>query len=446
MSESASVELQIKHIVADLAQTSVDAIEAARWVTDYRVDSLQLLILREKLESVLQVHFPDSVWLNFSSIREVADYVSQRRPAAAAVAAGPSGSVAVAPSGPATAPAAAQTGAPRRYTPSGLLYADIEVGMPLTGRNNLAEGPLLQLLGDLRWSHISQLCGVPSKQIVDAEQNRLYPTFFFVEMNFPPTRPLAGYGENDRVKAVSDLRRFGASMLDGTFHLLPADAPETGTLPPATSEAPTVRLSNIFVMQFSGAEWLKKSRPANPGFDRIPELAQAPDSYVSVKQAEKDGRFGAPPAGYVRMTDAPVSVEYRLVPDRDLNGAGLVYFANYPVFLDIAERSVLEAAALPLPSALIDRRTLVRRRSAYLNNASARDLLRIEVEPWLENPFLSDSVAPELAPIRLWLNFKMYRQSDGRLMMVSTAEKTVFSRAIEDAPFCAELEQMAQAR
>jgi hypothetical protein len=32
------------------------------------------------------------------------------------------------------------------------------------------------------------------------------------------------------------------------------------------------------------------------------------------------------------------------VPDRDLNGAGLVYFANYPMFLDICERDVLASA------------------------------------------------------------------------------------------------------
>jgi probable biosynthetic protein (TIGR04098 family) len=338
--------------------------------------------------------------------------------------------------------------AERRYTPSGLLYADLEIGMPLTGRNNLAEGPLLQRLGDLRWGHISHLCGVPSKQILDAEGHRLYPTFFYVETAFPRTRPMASFGENDRLKVASDLQRFGASMLDGTFYLLPEDYPESSSLSfdrvdtAVAAGMPAVRFSNIFVMQFSGAEWLKKSRPANPGFERIREMPEAPNSYALVKQAEKAGYFSLPPAGFVPMTDGVMKRAYNLVPDRDLNGAGLVYFANYPLFLDVCEREVLAAADLPLTDELIDRRTLVRRQSAYLNNASARDVLSVEIEAFVENPFASQNPAPEMAPIRLFINYNMYRQSDGRLMMVSTAEKVIFSRAMEDAPFFSKLEDL----
>ncbi|MBI1763012.1 MAG: hypothetical protein HYR56_16415 [Acidobacteria bacterium] len=432
------LETQVKSVIAGLAQTTAGEIDAGRWATHYRIDSLQLLVLRETLESVLQTHFSDAVWLGFGSIRELVDYVALRK-------AGTNNGL---PSAAALQPAVVKDAArsERRYTAAGTLYADVEIGMPLTGRNNLAEGPLLQLLGDLRWRHIAHLCGVPSKQLADAEGHRLYPTFFYVELAFPAARPLAAFGENDRFTAASSLQRFGASMLDGTFYLLPAEHAEPA-LPPfadvaaaVAANVPAIRLSNIFVLQFNGAEWLKKARPANPGFETIPALAEAPDAYLLVKQAEKEGCFARPPAGYVPMTAGPVQTTYKLAPDRDLNGAGLVYFANYPLFLDLAERELLAGAALPLTEELLDRRTLVRRRSAYLNNASARDLLLIEAEPWVENPFAAGHPAPELAPIRLWINYKMFRQSDARLMMVSTVEKTVSGRALEDAPFFARLE------
>jgi probable biosynthetic protein (TIGR04098 family) len=434
------VELQVKGIVADMSRTDEASIDSSKWVTHYRIDSLQLLILRETLESVLQVHLSDSVWLGFRSINELVDYVSKKK---TAINYAVTQQAAITPTNhaqPHTAKAAE-----RRYTPSGLLYADVEIGMPLTGRNNLAEGPLLQRLGDLRWGHISQLCGVPSKHIVDADGHRLYPTFFYVETAFPQHRPMASFGENDRVKVASDLQRFGASMLDGTFYLLPEDYPETGTLSfdsvdsALSAGIAAVRFSNIFVMQFSGAEWLKKSRPSNPGFERIKEMPQAPNSYALVKQAEKDGYFSLPPAGFVPMTDGAVTRTYKLVPDRDLNGAGLVYFANYPIFLDVCEREVLASAGLPLTDELIDKRTLVRRKSAYLNNASAQDTLSVEIEVFIENPFAAENPAPEMAPIRLFINYRMYRISDGRLMMVSTAEKVIFSRAMEDTPFFSKL-------
>jgi probable biosynthetic protein (TIGR04098 family) len=441
--ERAIVELQVKGIVADMSKTDEASLDSSKWVTHYKIDSLQLLILRETLESVLQVHLSDSVWLGFRSIDELVDYVSRKKTALNNAA---QKSAAVTQVNPAQLQAP-QT-AERRYTPSGLLYADVEVGMPLTGRNNLAEGPLLQRLGDLRWGHISHLCGVPSKQIIDAEGHRLYPTFFYVETAFPRSRPMASFGENDRLKVASDLQRFGASMLDGTFYLLPEDYQETGSLSfdsvdsAVAAGVPAVRFSNIFVMQFSGAEWLKKSRPANPGFERIREMPEAPNAYALVKQAEKDGYFSLPPAGFVPMTDGVIKKAYHLVPDRDLNGAGLVYFANYPIFLDVCEREVLASADLPLTDELIDRRTLVRRRSAYLNNASARDVLSVEIEAFVENPFASENPAPEMAPIRLFINYNMYRKSDGRLMMVSTAEKVIFSRAMEDTPFFSKLKDL----
>ena len=128
---------------------------------------------------------------------------------------------------------------------------------------------------------------------------------------------------------------------------------------------PAVRLSNIFVKQFAGAQWLKKGRPAHPDFARVPALADPPDWYEATKQAEQAGRFESCGPEWTPLTDGPVHRDYRLVPDRDLNGAGLVYLANYPMFLDICERDVLASARSPLSEDVLDDRTLIRRRSAY---------------------------------------------------------------------------------
>ena len=118
-------------------------------------------------------------------------------------------------------------------------------------------------------------------------------------------------------------------------------------------------------------------------------------------------------------------VEYRLVPERDLNGAGLVYLANYPLFLDICERQALRLGRFEFPDAMLDRRALVRRRSAYLNNASSKDTMTVEVEAWLQRAEASARSTRGAGSIRLFVNYRMRRMSDGRLMMVSSAEKLV---------------------
>jgi probable biosynthetic protein (TIGR04098 family) len=277
----------------------------------------------------------------------------------------------------------------------------------------------------------------------------LYATFFYVDVAFPQASPMAAFGENDRFKITSTLARYGTSMLDGTSYLLPVSethrASGLGDVSFSSLEqaiaagVPAVRLSNVFVRQFAGAEWLKKGRPAHPRFEQIPALSEPPDSYLVTKQAEQSGQFGSRGSGWIAMTDGPVQQEYRLVPDRDLNGAGLVYFANYPMFLDICERAVLLSARLPLSESLVDRRTLVRRQSAYLNNASSTDTLRIEIEPWIHESELARAQSADTIDLRLHVNCRMYRRSDDRLMMVATALKVVRGVSPAEVPLALRL-------
>lgn len=436
---SSAVELQIKEIVARLARVGVEKIDAARTASFYGLDSLGQLEFRELLERRFQVYLDDRTFTGFGSISELAAHVGARQTAPAGSNSETADRLA--------APVTAHSGG-RRLMPSGVLYDEIEIGMSLTCLNHLAESPLLKYLGDLRWRHLSALTGVPSRLFADDEGRRLYPSFFYVEMAFPAQSPLAAYGENDRLKIASTLRRYGGSMLDGHCYLLPPDHAERDASPFDSIESavaagvPVVRLSNIFVEQYNGSEWLRTARPANPGFKTIPELTLAPESYLTMKRAEKGDPLARPGAAYVPMTNGPVRVEYRLVVDRDFSSTGLVYFANYPVFLDICEREALASARLALTEETLDRRTLVRRRSAYLNNAPARDTLVVEVEPWLENPFANDHPAPEMAPIRLFVNYRMYRKSDGRLMMVSTAEKLISGVPLSETKFFSALSSL----
>ena len=393
-----SAESELRSLIAELTRDRPENVDLALPMDRQGLDSLQMIILRERVESSLAVVFSDDEWMALES--------------------------------PATVLARVRSQTAGGHS-SDLHWSrnDLEIGMPLTGRNNLAETPLLQYLGDLRWRQISDIVGVPSREIADEAGERLYATFYYVEVAFPPGRPMSSFGENDRFSVVSSLARYGTSMVDGTSYLVPGSG-DAGVRYASIREAiaagiPAVRLSNIFVRQFVGAQWLKKGRPAHPSFLRIPALADPPDSYDATKRAEQAGTFGAGGPEWTPMTNGPVAREYRLLPDRDLNGAGLVYFANYPMFLDLCERDVLASAPSPLSHDLIDQRSVVHRRSAYLNNAAGRDTLRVEIEPWIR---VDD------AGLHLSINGRLFRRSDERLMMVSTATKVVPATAVPDFP------------
>jgi hypothetical protein len=48
-----------------------------------------------------------------------------------------------------------------------------------------------------------------------------------------------------------------------------------------------------------------------------------------------------------------------------------------------------------------------------------------------------------MAPIRLFMNYRMVRRSDGRKMSVSQAEKVIFGKTLEDADLLEPLKKLA---
>lgn len=424
--DRASIEHRVRSILGAIAKRPPDAIDSEASVgRDLGLSSLDNLELRESLERAFSIYIPDTDVECLDTLSSIVNLVEAK-------STGPQGEAR-----PSSSP-----GPELRSTTvaSDTLNVEFEIGMPHTGRNNLCEHALLRELGHLRWQHITAVTGVASRDVVDEQSERLYPTFFYAELGFPDARPMSGYKENDVLTVAGTLHRFGRSILDGTYFLFPGEWPAYRKAPYADPRQALqdgvgfVRLSNIFVKQWRGAGWLKQSRPAHPGFDRIAEIPATPDSHDLIMQTQEHGTFLDVPDGYVPLTAGELEVRYDIVPDRDLNGAGLLYFANYPVFLDIAERQVLgECGALSLSEDLIDRRTLQHRHIGYYSNAMANERLRIGIQAWLENPFLDGATEPRSAPIRLLLNYRMQRESDGRLMLISSAKKVITGATLGDS-------------
>lgn len=262
---------------------------------------------------------------------------------------------------------------------------------------------------------------------------------------------MASFGENDRFTVVNTLQSYGNSIVDGFSFFYPASWPDEKKIPLQSVEqaleigVPCIRSSNIFVKMLQGASWLKKSRPAQAGMDYVPKVAEVPETYAFIKTAGAEGRFRTPPETYSRLSPERLRVDYPIEPDRDLNGVGLLYYANYSMILDIAERRILpERLLIPLSHDLLDLRTVVSRESAYLSNARQSDSIEVFLDVWMENPFLTGHPAPDMSPIRLFMNYEMFRRSDGRKMVVSSAEKVIFGVTLEEAGLLEALEKLSK--
>lgn len=297
--------------------------------------------------------------------------------------------------------------------------SSLVLGMPHTRTHALSEIALLCHAAHLRWGDIAAATGVPSSRHCDEEGRPVYASIYFTEIGGFPPSGLAAFGPDDEVEFVSRLGRHGRTMMDGD-HRLHAPGVLPDALPVELPPAPFVRLSNILVAVGDGADDLKIAAPRNADVERIPPLAEEPDSYRIIKRARGEGRFFAPPPDAVALWSGARVAECDVNPDRDLNGVGLLYFANYVAFMDFAERQLL-AAAGDLTVDEIDRRLTVRRRIGYYGNAQPHDRLAVEVEAFL------------LGGRRLLLQHRVRRRSDDRLIAVSSVEKHLEGAARDPA-------------
>jgi probable biosynthetic protein (TIGR04098 family) len=275
----------------------------------------------------------------------------------------------------------------------------LELGMPLLGRNGLHESSLLKAIGDDRWRELSQLGGVPSSRIRDAFDNRLYATFCFVELNLAPDRPLSSYGENEYLQfSRTPLQHYQRVYLDGAYQLA------TGPF--------AIRCTNVFIYQLAGPQQLKMAQPETLSFDKMVELPTQPDSLDLCRTARDTGTFQE-----VRSTGIDFGshqTTYVLDADRDANGAGLIYFANFVSFLDYADRALLKMAQLPTP--LVDARSTYWRRIGYFGNAQVHDQLQITVS--------GNADTSSEGHLLLSFDYRVNRLSDGKMILVSSARKS----------------------
>lgn len=312
-----------------------------------------------------------------------------------------------------------------------VIRSELELGMPHLDAHGLGESPTLKHLGHLRWQSFQQLTGVRTRDVVDAEGRRLYATFYHVDIAFPPSSPPHAFGENDPVVWLGTLGAFGRNILDGRFVL---HRPADGVAEPQVSDdepserllragTPVIRLSNIFIAKEGGPDTLRIAQPANVDFTRIRELSAPPDAHDVNRLARDRGRFFDPPSGARPHAPVRVTLDHPIDADRDVNAAGLVYFANFPAFFHAAERRVL--AAFPhggVPRAWVERRGTLRRRIGLFGNVRLDDGVRMEIEAALRpEPILA--ATPPQPYGQMWFTLRCTRLSDQRLIAITTADR-----------------------
>lgn len=301
---------------------------------------------------------------------------------------------------------------------------ELVLGLPHTKYNGLAEHLLLIHTGHLHWTSIARVIGKPLSSLRTRNGEEVYATFYFIEERFPDHALVNTFKLDDRLRVGIFLRAFkniaveGQILLDHEARLMESIAELKGAPSSvAIARHPYIRFGNIFITPASGNSSLKVAPPANADFSAFQPLPNEENPYHLTKLAEQTGSLGLLDDAW-KCVDATqgFKVLYAIDPDRDSNGAGLVYFANYIAFMDSAERAAMRANSQRFFSDKeIEGRAVQWRRVAYYGNATLTDQLRIQV---------SIFVRPEEIK-KIGLRYAINRDEDGQLICLSEAIKVL---------------------
>lgn len=307
---------------------------------------------------------------------------------------------------------------------------ELILGLPHTNHQGLAEHLLLQWAGHYHWTSLARAIGTPLSALRTASGHEVYATFYFVEERFPDQALPDMFQLDDRLQFAVFLRAYKGISVETKIVFDHADrlrdwiATSPASLSDEAARAhPFVRMATIFITPETGNSRLKVASPAGIDFSRIAALPNDDNPYQLTRLAREMGTLGltADPWTAVTPLDGHESV-YAIDIDRDTNGAGLFYFANYVTVMDRAERAAL-IAARHCSSDAIAGRCVEHRRIAYFGNVSTSDSIRTRVFAFQR---------PD-DPSRVALRYEMRRDEDGELICLSEAVKKLGSIAGEHA-------------
>ncbi|MGW0764535.1 LnmK family bifunctional acyltransferase/decarboxylase [Streptomyces sp. NPDC002676] len=244
-------------------------------------------------------------------------------------------------------------------------------------------------IGDWTWEAVAAASGTNVHAARTAEGQPVYLSFYYYRVRGGRTVHPHGLAFGDELQVDSRVFQFGSQSALTLHRLAPAELGLTdGPLKPSeVYDEP--HPDCLYVENVN--RWVARSRPgSNQGLAEVapPDFAYAdlprlPSDYsprTFVGRAREAGSFhsedprGLVPAGPVH------TFEYALDVTRDLNGAGLVYFAAYFSIFDTALLSLWRSLGRSDQGFL--RRKVVDQKLGYFGNADPGAVFTISVRRW----------------------------------------------------------------
>jgi probable biosynthetic protein (TIGR04098 family) len=317
---------------------------------------------------------------------------------------------------------------------------ELLVQMPhMAPGEKLSEVEFLKVLAAFQWEAIARALHRRPPELMNAQNERLYGSVIDVELHLGERHSMEILGEDVNVRVKNRVRFFAKKFVEGLFVIDDQDVP--ASLLETIETRKDLRqlksswacMTNAFIARGGSNVKLKVFKPVGADDRDVPEIGETPLGIVEqgrvMRSGEIDPLAGDPTAALhlVPRTDGPI--HYAIVPESDLNGASLVYFARYEAMMNYGERLFLsEHLDRPFSSELISYLSTEHRKAYFFGNATPNDVVEIRVEARVLPPgsFAEPPAGqPYRTPLKFLFRIDLYRGSDKVLMASSLVRKAL---------------------
>jgi probable biosynthetic protein (TIGR04098 family) len=316
---------------------------------------------------------------------------------------------------------------------------DFVVQMPhLAPGEKLSEVEFLKIIAAHQWESIARALGTRPSDIANDQGERLYGSVIDVELFLGDRHSMEILGEDAQIRVRNRVQFYAGRFVEGLFVIDDAEIPDE-VLASVKSRQDLRSLgtswacmTNAFIARTGSNVRLKVFRPAGAEAPEVPRIESVPFGITEQGRVQASGEvqpLGGDEGGIPLRDSRPGDIRYSIVPESDLNGAGLVYFARYEAMMNYGERIFLtQHLDVPISTELVSYLSTEHRRAFFFANASPTDTVRVGVFCTLVPPgSFTRAAAPRghRVPFKLQFRIDLYRESDNVLMASSLVRKAL---------------------
>lgn len=318
-------------------------------------------------------------------------------------------------------------------------HFELLVQMPhMAPGEKLSEVEFLKMLAAYQWEAIARALHRRPPELMNSANERLYGSVIDVELHLGERHGMEILGEDVAIQLRNRVRFFAKKFVEGLFVIDDREIPDSVVERIETRkdlrafQGSWACMTNAFIARGGSNVKLKVFKPVGAD-EGAPEIGETPLGIVEQGRVQRSGEIEplpGDPAAAIHLparSDAPI--RYQIVPESDLNGASLVYFARYEAMMNYGERIFLSNhLERPFSTELISYLSTEHRKAYFFANATPTDHVDIHVSARVLPPGTfgePPAGRPYRTPMKLVFRIDLYRGSDNVLMASSLVRKAL---------------------